>query len=152
MVKIKVGDDIVVGSFRIKVRFDYKGKRVGKLFGGKSVEQVAEEIREQKVALLRNVPFQGVHIEDIDMSGDVYTVMDEFNGQLVSFAPVVITFRSESLDDVIRFIMKEEFRRVEVLEPEQVLLSKTDIERLLFKANEELKEFKLYLERKFEKG
>ncbi|NMA64130.1 MAG: hypothetical protein GX964_08860 [Syntrophomonadaceae bacterium] len=152
MVKVKVGDDIVLHNLKVRVRFDYKGTRMGRLFGGKSVEQVAEEVREEKVALLRNVPVQGVTIEDIEMSNDVYTVTDEFTGQPVAFAPVTITFSADSLDDAIRFAMKEEFRKVEVLEPEQAFLNRFDIERLLFAINEQLKEFKVYLERKFEKG
>ena len=150
--KVKVGDDIVLHNLKVKVRFDYKGTRTGRLFGGKSVEQVAEEVREEKVALLRNVPVQGVTIEDIEMSNDVYSVTDEFTGQPVAFAPVTITFSADSLDDAIRFTMKEEFRKVEVLEPEQALLYKFDIERLLFAINEQLKEFKVYLERKLERG
>ncbi|NLU48817.1 MAG: hypothetical protein GXX09_00160 [Syntrophomonadaceae bacterium] len=142
-----------MGSLRVKVRFDYKGIRMGKLFfGGKSVEQVAEETREQKVALLRNVPVQGIHIQDIDMSSDIYTVIDEFTGQPVGYAPVIVTLTADSLDEVVGFIMKEEFRKIEVLEPEQVILNKSDTERLLFKTNEKLKEYRAYLERKMEKG
>jgi len=137
---------------KIKVRFDYKGVRAGKLFGGKSAEQVAEEVREQKMAFLRNVPFQGIHIEDIDLSPDVYTVIDEFSGQPVGFAPANITFKADSLEDALRFIMKEEFRKVEVLEPDQLVLNRFDMERLLFKANEALREFKAYIRKKLERG
>ncbi|ADI02532.1 conserved hypothetical protein [Syntrophothermus lipocalidus DSM 12680] len=149
---IKAGDEGQVEGLRIRVRFDYKGVRAGKLFGGKSAEQVAEEVREQKVAFLRNVPFQGIHIEDIDLSPDVYTVMDEFSGQTVGFAPANITFWADSLDDALRFIVKEEFRKVEVLEPDQAVLTRYDMERLLFKANEALREFKVYMRRKLERS
>ena len=56
-------------KIRMKVRFDYLGKtRQGKFFGGKNGVQVAEEIRQHKVSLVRNVPIQGIFIEDIDMS------------------------------------------------------------------------------------
>lgn len=107
-------------------------------------------MREQKVALLRNVPMQGIHIEDIDMSGDIYTVYDDFTGSAVGYAPVVITVSCDTLDDAMRFVMKEEFRKVEVLEPEEITLNKIEIERLLFHVNEELKAYKAYLEKKME--
>lgn len=153
MVKVKTGDEIFTGGLKAKVRFDYKGTRIGRLFfGGKGVEQVAEEKREQKVALLRNVPLQGIRIEDIDMSGDVYVVMDEFSGHPMAFAPLVVTLTADSLDDIIRFIMREEFRKVEVLEPDQIILNTHDIERLLFSANQQLKELKVNLEKRLEKG
>jgi hypothetical protein len=46
--------------------------------------------------------------------------------------------------------MKEEFRKVEIIEPSQLTLSKLDIERLLFRVNEELKAYKAYLDKKLE--
>ena len=47
MVKVKLGDEIVQSKIRFKVRFDYRGEyKPGKfLFGGKPVEQVAQETR-----------------------------------------------------------------------------------------------------------
>jgi hypothetical protein len=44
--------------------------------------------------------------------------------------------------------MREEFRKVEVLEPQQILLTKHDIERFLFKMNEELRIFQTSIERR----
>jgi len=46
--------------------------------------------------------------------------------------------------------MKEEFRTVEVLEPEEIVVSKLGIERLLLKINEELLDYKEYLEKKID--
>lgn len=135
----------------MKVRFDYKGKsRQGKLFGSKSGEQVAEELRQHKVSLVRNVPIQGIYIEDIDMSQEVYTVFDEVTGKMVNYAPVFITFQADSMEDAVKFTMKEEFRTVEVLEPENLTLSSLEMERLLLKVSEELTNYRLYLERKLD--
>ncbi|MGE5415160.1 MAG: hypothetical protein ACM3UZ_00075 [Acidobacteriota bacterium] len=145
-------DDSGKRILRMRVRFDYKGrlKNNRTFFKSKGVEQVVEQVREHQAALLRNVPVQGIKIEDIDMSCDVYTVYDEFGGSIMGYAPVVITFRADSLEDAVHFIMKEEFRKIEVLEPDNISLSKIDIERLLFKVNEELKSFKAYMEKKME--
>lgn len=142
----------MVNGLRLKVRFDYRGRTKANksFFRGKNVEQVAELVREQKVALLRNVPMQGITIEDIDMSAEVYSVYDDFSHSSVGYAPVIITFAADTIEDVIHFIMKEEFRKVELLEPEHMELNRIDIERVLFRVNEELKAYKAYLEKKLE--
>lgn len=135
----------------MKVRFDYLGKtRQGKLFGGKNGEQVAEELRQHKVSLIRNVPIQGIYIEDIDMSQEVYTVFDEVTGKMLAFAPVTITFLADSLEDAVKFTMKEEFRTVEVLDPEALSLSRLDMERLLLKICDEMTNYRSYLQRKLD--
>ncbi|HQA06660.1 MAG TPA: hypothetical protein PKW25_01165 [Syntrophomonadaceae bacterium] len=136
---------------RMKVRFDYQGKsRQGKLFGRKNGEQVAEELRQHKVSLIRNVPIQGIYIEDIDMSQEVYMVIDEVTGKMSAFAPVTITFSADSLEDAIKFTMKEEFRTVEVLNPEELSLSRLDIERLLLRISDEMIVYRSYLQRKLD--
>jgi len=150
LVKAKIGDETVNMPLRLRVRFDYRGvsKPKGLFFGSKNIDQVAEETRDHKAALLRNVPVQGIQIEDIDTSSEVYTVFDEALGAPVAYAPIQVTIQAEVIEDVVRFIMQEEFRKVELLEPEQVLLGKHDIERLLFKMNEELRAFQIALERR----
>lgn len=152
MVKIRENDEIVHTSLKVRVRFDYKGvARPSRFFfGGKTIEQVAEETREHKVALLRNVPIQGVQIEDIDVSTDVYTVFDDFKGEGVAYAPVLVTIKAETIEDVIHFIARDEFRKVEIIEPEHMYLSKFDVERLLFKMNEELRAYRMDMERRAE--
>lgn len=140
-----------MSELKMKLRFDYLGKaKSGKLFGGKNVEQMAEETRQHQVSLIRNVPIQGIRIEDIDMSQEVYLVMDDISGKKLVYAPVVITFYADSIEDAIKFSMKEEFRTVEIIEPEELLLSKRDIEKLLFKVSKELVAYKEYLMRKMD--
>jgi len=141
MVKVRIDDEIVSSALRAKIRLDYKGEgKPGKfLFGGKHVDEVAEEIREQKVALLRNVPTQGIQIEDIDMSSEVYVVRDEVSGSPVAYAPVQITVVADSLEDLSRFIVTNEFRKIEILEPEQIYYNRLDLERFLFKISQEIK-------------
>lgn len=151
MVKTKVGDEMINSAIRVKIRLDYKGfSKPGKFFfGGKQTDEVAEEIREQQVAMLRNVPLQGINIEEVDMSADVYSVFDEIvNGQ-VAYAPVVLTIKADSLEDIVRFIAKEEFRKIEMLEPDSIFMNRSDIERVLFKVSEELRGYRLLLERKY---
>lgn len=135
----------------MRVRFDFVGKgKQGKLFGSKNGEQLAEEVRQHKVTLIRNVPIQGIYIDDIDMSQEIYTVQDDITGKKVAYAPVSIVFYADSMEDAVKFTMKEELRKVEVLEPEEVTLSKFEIERLLLKVSEELINYKGYLERKLD--
>lgn len=133
-------------AFKIRLRFDYPGiKKTGKIFGRKSIEQMAEEIRQHRVALLRNVPSKGITIEDIDMSSEVYAVYDDVSRKEIAYAPVFVTISADNVEDVLKFSMKEEFRTVTILEPAEVNLSKAEVERILYKANEELRDHKEYL-------
>jgi len=107
LTKLQAGDGIEYQcGIRVKVRLDFKGTgKPGRfLFGGKTTDKAAEEAREQQVSLLRNVPIQGIHIEDIDVGSDVYTVVDEINHPEVSYAPLVLTLNADSLESVIQFI------------------------------------------------
>jgi len=150
MVKVSVGDELVSQPLKLRVRFDYKGvSKPGRFgFGGKNVEQVAEEAREQKVALLRNVPIQGIQVENIDLNSEVYVVHDEISGTEVAYAPVQLLITAGGLEDVIKLIMREEFRKIEVLEPDQMIMTRHDVERFLFRTNEELRAYRSLLERK----
>lgn len=147
-----INEEDTVGKLKLRVRFDYKGwaKQNRFPFRSKSVEEIAEQTREQKVALLRNVPVQGIQVDDIIMNDEVYTVYDELRGVSAGYAPVWIEFTADTIEDAVHFIMKEEFRKVEIIEPSQLTLSKLDIERLLFRVNEELKAYKAYLDKKLE--
>jgi len=136
-------------AIRMRLRFDYLGYgKTGKLFGKKSIEENAEEVRQHKAALLRNVPNQGIRIEEIDMSNEVYTVYDEISRKEIAYAPVVITISADSVEDALKFSMKDEFRTVEVLEPDNISLSKAEVERILYKTSEELHDYKEYLLKK----
>jgi hypothetical protein len=148
---MSVGDMNEDREIKARIRLDFRGQaRPGRfLFGGKPVDKAAEEAREQQVALLRNVPIQGVHIEDIDMSAEVYTVWDDVTNNEIAYAPVILTLRAENLEDLLRFIAREDFRKIEVIEPGRVVLSRQDMERLLFKINGELKNSIEHLERKY---
>ena len=151
MVKTRVDDELINIPIKVRIRLDYKGvNKPGKFFfGGKNTEDVAEEVRSQQVGMLRNVPLQGISIEDVDLSREVYSVYDEIINAQVAFAPVVLTVSADSLEDVVRFIAREEFRKIEIIEPDYMVLSKIDIERVLFRVSEELRGYRVLLERKF---
>jgi hypothetical protein len=149
---IQGGEDAGVrNGILVKVRLDFKGSgKPGRfLFGGKATDKAAEEAREQQVAVFRNVPIQGIHIMDIDVSTEVYTVVDEVNNNEVAYAPLVLTIKADSLENVIRFITREDFRKIEVLDPASITMGHSELERLLFRVHEEMKEFRSRLERKY---
>ncbi|MDD4570700.1 MAG: hypothetical protein PHE70_11345 [Tepidanaerobacteraceae bacterium] len=153
MVKVKLGDEIVQSKIRFKVRFDFKGEyKPGRfLFGGKSVEQVAQECREEQIALLKNIPIQGVSFDDYDISSEPYVICDDSHGDKIAYAPAEITMRADTVEDMIRFVMREEFRKLEILEPSQMLVTNSDLERILFRMNEELRSQLLLLSRKIKR-
>ena len=86
---------------------------------------------------------------DIDLSTEVYTVSDDLTGASIAYAPLVMTIQADSLDSIIRFITREDFRKVEILDPAFVTLNHYEIERLLFKVYEETKGYRSRLERKY---
>lgn len=145
-----INEDVLYRPLRVKVRMDFKG--VGKpgrfLFGGKPSDKAAEDLREQQVAVFRNVPIQGIQVEDIDMSAEVYTVHDEVTSTEVAYAPVVLQLRAESLEDVVRFIARDDFRKIEIIDPPNMSLSRYDVERLLFRVAEEMRVYRSLLERR----
>jgi hypothetical protein len=134
-----------------KVRLDFKsnGKPGRLLFGGKPSEKAAEEVREQQVAVFRNIPLQGIQIIDIDVSTDVYSVYDEIANTYIAYAPLVLTIKADDLENIVRFITREDFRKIEILDPASINLSHADLERLLFRVHEEMKEYRLRLEKKY---
>ncbi len=151
MVNTIIGNEIQKSSIKAKIRLDYKGiNKPGKFFfGGKSTDQAAEEMRDQQVALLRNVPLQGIRVEDVDMSLDLYSIYDEVQNVQISYAPVVLTVVADSLEDIVKFVAREEFRKVEIIEPDNMVSTKIDIERILFRLSEEMRSFRIQLERKY---
>lgn len=144
-------NDTIKKRLRLRVRFDYRGEgKQGRFFArGKEGDEVADEIREQRAILLRNIPVQGVHIEDIDTNGEIYILYDESSDREIAYAPLEFTLEADTIEDVIPFLLRDEFRKVQVISPEEVSLDKYEVERIIYKINEELSTYRLYLERRF---
>ncbi len=128
-------------KIRIRVRFDYRGlpRPARFFFGGKGAREVAEEIREQQSNMWRYVPIQGVKIEDLEFI-ELYSVYDDNEEALAVYAPVELSATLDSLEDVLRFVCRDEFRRVEFVEPVQANLTGRDLERLFFRFGETLQQ------------
>ncbi|WP_211230144.1 hypothetical protein [Desulfovirgula thermocuniculi] len=135
---------------RARVRLDFKGvPQKGRLFwGNKPVEKVAEEAREQQVTYWRHVPIQGVHISDVDMGLEVYTIYDDVSDSEVAYAPVVLEVIADSLEDLVRFVVREDFRKIEIISPTSLTLGKHEMEKLMFRIFEEFTHYRRNLERK----
>lgn len=135
---------------RVRARFDYRGEgKQGRVFmRGKEGEQVAEETREQKAILMRNLPIQGVRIEEINTDSEIYTVRDEVSSREVAYAPIEFVLDTDSIEDLIPFLLREEFRKIDVIAPGELVLSKHDIERIIYRITEEMRNYQLYLERR----
>lgn len=142
--KIRIGNEVLTEHIRARIRLDFRGEgKSGRfIFGGKNQEEIAEQVREQEVALLRNVPMQGIFLEDIDVSLDLYTVTesDGRRKREVAYAPVVLTLRLENLDDLLPFTIKPEFRKIEFLSPENLQIHRLDVERLFFRISQSIQE------------
>lgn len=125
---------------RAKVRLDFRGKvRPPRFFfGGKNSEEMAEELREQQAALWRNVPVQGIFVENIQL-GQIYTVYEEDIDDDVAYAPMELELRADSLSHLVRFAVREEFRRISILEPQLLQLSVHDTEQVFFQVHDQVK-------------
>ncbi len=132
------------GKIRMKIRLDYRGlPQPGRLFfRRKSIEEAAEEQREQKMALWQNLPIQGVNVLDIKVY-DIYTVTEEEDGyeEEVAYAPVELVVTADSLEDCAYIVSREEFRRVEIINPAGIRLSARDTEKLFLRFSEFFKRF-----------
>lgn len=152
--KIRIGDEILSEHIRVRIRLDFKGEgKSGRfLFGGKSKEEIAEQTREQQVALLRNVPLQGIVIEEFDLNLDIYTVSesDGRRSREIAYAPVILALRLENIDDLLPLIIKPEFRKIEFLSPENLNIYRLDAERLFFRVHQLMQEEIKKVERKFQ--
>lgn len=152
--KIKIGEEMLTEHIRVRIRLDFKGEgKNGRFFfGGKSKEEMAELMREQQVALLRNIPLQGIVIEDIDLSQDVYTVseFERRKNREFAFAPVILMLRVDNLDDLLPLVLKSEFRKIEFLSPENLEIYRLDAERLLFRVHQLIQEEVRKLEHKYQ--
>ena len=122
---------------KFRVRFDYRGKPKPArfFFGGRKTEDVAQEVREQQVTLWRNLPLQGIYVEGIDL-GEIYNLYDEELDDEVAHAPLELIVLADTLEDLLRFIMRDEFRRIEIMEPSTLTLNSKEVEKLLFRINE----------------
>lgn len=151
--KIRIGDEVLTEHVRVRLRMDFRGEhKSGKFFfGGKSNEEMAESSREQQVALLRNVPLQGIVLEAVDMSIDVYTMTEAVGRRMldVAYAPVLLTLRLENLDDLLPLLLRPEFRKIEFLSPENVHMHRLDVERLLYRVNQSFQQQMKVLEEKY---
>ena len=87
---------------------------------------------------------------EIDTEHTVY--IKEENGRKAAYAPVEILFEAESLDAAIPFLVSKEFCNVELMYPEQVALSPQEFERIIGKANDQLKNYRACLEIRYNSG
>lgn len=123
-------------KIKVKIRFDYKGlPRPAKFFfGGKSSRERAEELRDQQSAAWRNIPLQGVRVENIEFI-ELYSVYDDIEEAMLTFAPMELTVTIDSLEECLRFACRDEFRRMEILEPSSLNLESKDLEKIFYQFN-----------------
>ncbi|MGE5509518.1 MAG: hypothetical protein ACM3RP_13695 [Chitinophagales bacterium] len=154
MVKGREGEGFLGVNIKARVRFDFRGRpQAYRLFhGAKRATEVAAETRERELALLRNLPLQGIRVLEVDTSPEVYQVSDPVTGEEVGYAPVIIEVEADAIEDLVRFILREEFRKIEVLEPAEILLSHWDAERFLYRMGEEMKQQITVALRRMESG
>ncbi len=126
-------------ALRAKLRFDYKAEGRPKRFfwQRRDLKEVARQIREQKISLLRNLPFQGIQVAELNSDQEVYLVPGDETTPEIAYAPVELVVEADSLEDLMPLTLSEDFRKIKVLEPDKLQLSNNEMERFLFRVNEE---------------
>ncbi|HHT47756.1 MAG TPA: hypothetical protein GXZ98_00475 [Firmicutes bacterium] len=139
MLRVKNGDCWELVPIKARIRLDFRGDgtKQSRFFGKAKPEMAAEELRQRQIATLKNLPWQGVTLEDLNADYEVYTVNAPEHGEKVAFAPVELTVTADSLEDLIGFVLREEFRKIKILEPSELTLSQMDMERTIFKLGQE---------------
>lgn len=128
-------------KIQVKVRFDYRGtpRPARFFFGGRGTREVAEDLRDQQATLWRNVPLQGVQVDDVKFL-DLYSIYEKSDEAEIIYAPLEILVAVDSLEDCLRFVSLAEFRRLQVIEPPALSLNGREVERLLYRCNEILQQ------------
>ena len=124
---------------KAKIRFDYKAEPATSrrfFWQRQDIREQAKEIRAKNVSLLQNLPFQGLMVESLDLEQQVYVIEED---QEVAYAPVEMIVEADSIADLMPLTLREEFRKIKVLEPQALSLSNTDVERFLFRVSEEFR-------------
>ena len=126
-------------AVKARIRFDYKAEAGPRKFFWQrhDLRQLAKDIRAKQVSLLRSLPFQGLSVEDLNMDHDVYLVSDESENREIAYAPVEMVVEADSIIDLMPFTLREEFRKIKILEPEGLALTNGEVERFIFRINEE---------------
>lgn len=129
-------------SVTARIRLDFKAEEGGRKFfwQRQNLREAAKTLRSGQVSLLRNLPFQGLNVKDLEADQEVYLIPDEENRKEVAYAPLELVVEADTIEDLMQLTLREEFRKIKILEPTQISLSNGDVERLLFKVNEEYRD------------
>jgi len=125
---------------RAKIRFDYQVSAEGKkrfFWQRLDLAKIANEKRTKQISLLKNLPFQGLSIADLNSDHEVYLVPEDAHNPETACAPVELLVEADSLEDLMQLTLMEEFRKIKVIEPSELFLTNAELERFLFKINEE---------------
>ncbi len=129
-------------TVKARIRLDFKAEAGGRKFFWQrhNLQEIAKTVRSRQVSLLSNLPFQGLNVEALNEEREVYILSGGENRKEVAYAPLELVVEADSIEDLMQFTLREEFRKIKILEPDHISLSNGDLERLIFKVNEEYRD------------
>ncbi|MGI5901032.1 MAG: hypothetical protein ACOX7U_00985 [Desulfitobacteriia bacterium] len=134
--RVRINNELIRGKLRFRIRLDFEAEeKTGRFFfGGKSCEEMAELVRKEQINLLQNIPLPGIIIEDFDDSLEIYVLNsgEQRRKKEIAYAPLKITLQADYLESIFPLLLRPEFKKVEVLSPENLNLDKLELERLLY--------------------
>ncbi|MDD2556201.1 MAG: DUF1616 domain-containing protein [Syntrophaceticus sp.] len=137
--------------FRIWLEYKATARPFGLFQKRKDLKEEAATLRRKRVPILHQVSITGIDILEIDPHHTVY-IKDDEDGRKAAYAPVEILIGAESLDAAIPFLVSKEFSNVELLYPDRLALSPQEFEQVIEKANDELRNYRAFLEIRYNSG
>ncbi|MFA6808187.1 MAG: hypothetical protein WCR27_04270 [Eubacteriales bacterium] len=134
--RVRINDNTVSDNLILKIRLDFRaeGKNGRFFFGTKTCQAMAELCREEQKNILKNVPLKGVVLLDIDMSMDIYSIQEgeRRRKREIAYAPLLLTIQVDSIENIIPLIIRQEFKQIELVKPENYNVSKLELKRLIY--------------------
>lgn len=129
-------------AVKARIRFDFKVEpRTRRFFWQpRDIKETARKLRASQASLFRNLPFQGLNVESLDVDHEVYLVEDNESNREVAYAPLEMVVEADSIGDLMPLTLREEFRKIKLLEPQEILLNHSDVERFLFQISAEYRQ------------
>lgn len=127
-------------TLRAKIRFDFQASADEEqhfFWQRPDLVKIAKEKRAKQVSLLRNLPFQGLSVADLNTDQEAYLVPEDDDHPETAYAPIELLVEADSIEDLMKLTLREEFRKIKVIEPVELYMKNSDVEKFLFKVNEE---------------
>lgn len=80
-----------------------------------------------------------MHVDEVDDASQPYLFYDSYTGKQVAYASAYAVVQADSPEDLLDLVLRDEFRVIEVMSPEEIRLTPRELGRLLAQANNRMR-------------